>query len=290
MTAPRPWTGWSRSRSGASPSPRRRPPPSGSAPRTASRPTDAEAPLQHHRHPRPRRLHHRGRALARRARRRGMRARRQRRRGAADRDRLAAGRPLQGAAHRLRQQDGQDRRRLLQLRADDQGPDRRDALPDPAADRRRRPRFERPRRPHHHGRVDLERRGSRARPGPASRCATSSRTRPTRCARPWSSSPSRWTTTRWRPTSTATEPDVATLRKLIRKGTLAMKFVPVICGSAFKNKGVQPMLNAVIDFLPTPARRAGLHGLRAGRRDRDPQHRALGRRRASRSPASPSRS
>ena len=48
------------------------------------------------------------------------------------------------------------------------------------------------------------------------------------------------------------EPDVATLRELIRKGTLAMKFVPVICGSAFKNKGVQPMLNAVIDFLPTP--------------------------------------
>ena len=102
---------------------------------------DAEAPLQHHRHPRPRRLHHRGGALARRARRRGVRARRQRRRGAADRDRLAAGRPLQGAAHRLRQQDGQDRRRLLQLRADDQGPDRRHALPDPAADRRRRPRF-----------------------------------------------------------------------------------------------------------------------------------------------------
>ncbi len=48
------------------------------------------------------------------------------------------------------------------------------------------------------------------------------------------------------------EPDVATLRSLIRKGTLAMKFVPVICGSAFKNKGVQPMLNAVVDFLPSP--------------------------------------
>ena len=49
-----------------------------------------------------------------------------------------------------------------------------------------------------------------------------------------------------------TEPDVATLRALIRKGTLAMKFVPVICGSAFKNKGVQPMLDAVIDYLPSP--------------------------------------
>ncbi|MEM6440824.1 MAG: elongation factor G [Pseudomonadota bacterium] len=48
------------------------------------------------------------------------------------------------------------------------------------------------------------------------------------------------------------EPDQATLRRLIRKGTLAMAFVPVLCGSAFKNKGVQPMLNAVIDFLPGP--------------------------------------
>ena len=48
------------------------------------------------------------------------------------------------------------------------------------------------------------------------------------------------------------EPDVDTLRKLLRKGTLAMAFVPVICGSSFKNKGVQPMLNAVIDFLPGP--------------------------------------
>jgi len=48
------------------------------------------------------------------------------------------------------------------------------------------------------------------------------------------------------------EPDVATLRKLIRKGTLAMAFVPILAGSAFKNKGVQPLLNAVIDFLPGP--------------------------------------
>ncbi len=48
------------------------------------------------------------------------------------------------------------------------------------------------------------------------------------------------------------EPDVDTLRKLIRKGTLSMSFVPVLAGSAFKNKGVQPLLNAVIDFLPGP--------------------------------------
>jgi len=48
------------------------------------------------------------------------------------------------------------------------------------------------------------------------------------------------------------EPDEATLRKLIRKGTLALAFFPVLGGSAFKNKGVQPLLNAVIDFLPAP--------------------------------------
>ena len=48
------------------------------------------------------------------------------------------------------------------------------------------------------------------------------------------------------------EPDVDTLRKLLRKGTLEMAFVPVLGGSAFKNKGVQPLLNAVIDYLPSP--------------------------------------
>jgi len=48
------------------------------------------------------------------------------------------------------------------------------------------------------------------------------------------------------------EPDVETLRGLLRKGTLSMSFVPVLGGSAFKNKGVQPLLNAVIDYLPSP--------------------------------------
>ncbi len=48
------------------------------------------------------------------------------------------------------------------------------------------------------------------------------------------------------------EPDEDTLRKLIRKGTLALHFVPVLGGSAFKNKGVQPLLNAVVDYLPSP--------------------------------------
>jgi elongation factor G len=48
------------------------------------------------------------------------------------------------------------------------------------------------------------------------------------------------------------EPSIETLKKCIRKGTVAAKFVPVLCGSAFKNKGVQPLLDAVVDFLPSP--------------------------------------
>src|SRR6186997_1951558 len=48
------------------------------------------------------------------------------------------------------------------------------------------------------------------------------------------------------------EPDVATLKRLIRKGTLDRAFVPIVCGSAFKNKGVQPLLDAVVDYMPSP--------------------------------------
>ena len=48
------------------------------------------------------------------------------------------------------------------------------------------------------------------------------------------------------------EPDMETLKACIRKGTIANAFVPMLCGSAFKNKGVQPMLDAVADFLPSP--------------------------------------
>lgn len=48
------------------------------------------------------------------------------------------------------------------------------------------------------------------------------------------------------------EPDEDTIKKLIRKGTIAATFVPILCGSAFKNKGVQPLLDAVVDYLPAP--------------------------------------
>ncbi len=49
-----------------------------------------------------------------------------------------------------------------------------------------------------------------------------------------------------------TEPGVEDLKRCIRKGTMGFAFVPVMCGSAFKNKGVQPLLDAVVDYLPSP--------------------------------------
>jgi elongation factor G len=48
------------------------------------------------------------------------------------------------------------------------------------------------------------------------------------------------------------EPSYEELQKLIRKGAIGFKFVPVMCGSAFKNKGVQPLLDAVVAYLPSP--------------------------------------
>src|SRR3954465_5260344 len=57
------------------------------------------------------------------------------------------------------------------------------------------------------------------------------------------------------------EPDEATLKRLIRKAVVTRKFVPVLCGSAFKNKGVQPLLDAVVDFLPSPLDRGAIKGV-----------------------------
>ena len=58
------------------------------------------------------------------------------------------------------------------------------------------------------------------------------------------------------------EPDAATLKRLIRKGTLDQAFVPVLCGSAFKNKGVQPLLDAVVDFMPSPVDVPAIKGVK----------------------------
>src|SRR5688572_14561096 len=57
------------------------------------------------------------------------------------------------------------------------------------------------------------------------------------------------------------EPDEDTLRRLIRKATVKAAFYPMMCGSAFKNKGVQPLLDAVVDFLPSPADREAINGI-----------------------------
>ncbi len=56
------------------------------------------------------------------------------------------------------------------------------------------------------------------------------------------------------------EPDIDTLKRCIRKAVKQTTFVPVLCGSAFKNKGVQPLLDAVVDYLPSPVDRGGIKG------------------------------
>ena len=60
-----------------------------------------------------------------------------------------------------------------------------------------------------------------------------------------------------------TEPDEATLNRLIRKGTIDQKFVPVLNGTAFKNKGVQPLLDAVVDYMPSPLEVPAISGIDA---------------------------
>ena len=55
-----------------------------------------------------------------------------------------------------------------------------------------------------------------------------------------------------------------TLKKCIRKGTIDFKFVPVLCGTAFKNKGVQPLLDAVVDYLPSPKDIGYVEGVKEG--------------------------
>ena len=57
------------------------------------------------------------------------------------------------------------------------------------------------------------------------------------------------------------EPTVEGLKVLIRKGTINGEFVPVFCGSAFKNKGVQPLLDGVVDYLPSPVEVPAIRGI-----------------------------
>jgi elongation factor G len=64
-----------------------------------------------------------------------------------------------------------------------------------------------------------------------------------------------------------TMPTVAQLKACIRKGAIAFHFVPVMCGSAFKNKGVQPLLDAVVDYLPSPLDIPSVEGIKPGKEE-----------------------
>ena len=64
------------------------------------------------------------------------------------------------------------------------------------------------------------------------------------------------------------EISVETLKACIRKGTIDFKFVPVLCGTAFKNKGVQPLLDAVVDYLPSPKDIGFVEGIKEGSDDK----------------------
>ncbi len=66
-----------------------------------------------------------------------------------------------------------------------------------------------------------------------------------------------------------TEPDEATLLRCIRKGTIEGAFIPVLNGSAFKNKGVQPLLDAVVDFLPSPVDLPDVKGVKVDSDEED---------------------
>ena len=60
-----------------------------------------------------------------------------------------------------------------------------------------------------------------------------------------------------------TMPDEETLKRLVRKGTIGSVFTPIFCGSAFKNKGVQPLLDGVVDYLPSPIDIEAIKGIDA---------------------------
>jgi len=64
-------------------------------------------------------------------------------------------------------------------------------------------------------------------------------------------------------------PSAEELRQALRKGVLELKAFPVLCGAAFKNKGVQPLIDATVDFLPSPLDVPPMHGLDPSKEDRE---------------------
>ena len=175
-------------------------------------------------------------------------------------DRVAPGQQVLRPADVLRQQARPHRRGLLPLRRHDgRAPQLHPA--GAAAPDRRRVRLPRCRRPGRHARAHLARRDQDGRGLRRSR-----RSRPSWPSRPPSTA--RSSSRRWpRPTTTIMEKylegeelSVEELEAAIRRATLADKLNPVLCGTAFKNKGVQPLLDAVVKYLPSPLDIDGIQG------------------------------
>jgi ribosomal protein S7 len=193
--------------------------------------------------PGPCRLHHRGRAQSPRARRRNRAARCQCRRRAADGDRVAPGGQVSRAAHDLRQQDGQDRRRLLPLGGDGQDAPGGEPAGSAAADRRGE-RFQGRGRPRHMKAIVWHDESLGAKfdyqdiPADLADRAAEYREKLVELAVENDEAA-------MEAYLEGSEPDEDTLKALIRQGTIQNTFVPIFAGSAFKNKGVQPLLDAL---------------------------------------------
>ena len=147
-------------------------------------------------------------------------------------------------------------------------PPRRQAGPDPAADRRGE-RLQGPRRPRQHEGVDLERRGARRQLPRRARSGRPARTQAEEYRAKMVEPAVEMDDEAMEAYLEGKEPDEATLKRLIRKAVVPAQFVPVLCGSAFKNKGVQPMLDAVVDYLPSPLDVPPIKGIEPQDRRRD---------------------
>ena len=81
------------------------------------------------------------------------------------------------------------------------------------------------------------------------------------------------------------------IAKSLHRATLDLKVTPVLCGSAFKNKGVQPLLDAIVELLPSPLEVPPMHGVEAGNKgERGRRGRSASPTTPRPSPRSPSRS